>query len=148
MMRTEKFRPALAIAMLLSMLGTAACSVRTPSAAGGGAKGALTLRDLQISGSGGQQAVLLRLSRVPDAVRYTSSEGPAQVIVEAYGPAGEGDLPEKVLPQRDPIVKQVRVSREGGALRITLDLHGDQPPAHQVHEMADWLMVRLSTSQP
>lgn len=107
----------------------------------------LTLRDVQLSGSGGHHAVLLRLSRTPDAVRYSSNVGPAQIVIEAYGPSGS-DLAEKTLPQDDPYVKQVRVARQGGALRIVVDLYGDQPPQHQVHEMADWLMVRLAAGQP
>lgn len=139
-------RTALGMTAMLFASWVAGCSLRAPNASLSGANAPLTLRDLQLSSANGHHAVLLRLSRVPDAVRYSSSSSPAQIVVEAYGPASAGDLADKVLPQDDPYVQHVRVSREGGALRIVIQLYGDQPPAHQVHEMADWLMVRLGES--
>ena len=120
-----------------------ACSFRNPNASPHGDRAAVGLRNLQISDAGGHRAVLLRLTRVPSALRYSDASGPGRIIVEAYGPPGEGDFAEKTLPQDDPYVRQVRVSRDQGTLRITLDLHSEQPPPHQVHEMADWVMIRF-----
>lgn len=76
-------------------------------------------------------------------VRHSESTGPARITVQAWGPAGAEDLPERTLPQTDATVSLVRVSRKDGALRITLDLVAAAPPAYSVHQMADWIMIRL-----
>lgn len=117
----------------------------TPSPSGGEAP--VTLRNLQIETVDGHHAVLLRLSRVPTMVRETSSSHPAQITLQAWGPVGEGDLSERALPQIDPQIAQVRVSRHDGGLSIVLDLHGDDPPPYSVHEMADWIMVRFTAPE-
>ena len=91
-------------------------------------------------------AVLLRLSRPPTLIRHSSSKNPAQITVQAWGPAGE-DLPERALPQFDAQITQVRVWRKEGALNIVLDLQGNDPPEYTVHEMADWIMIRFNASQ-
>jgi len=118
----------------------------TPSPSGDEA--AVTLRDLQIENADGHRAVLLRLSRVPTAVRHSSSNNPAQITVQAWGPMGEGDLPERGLPQVDDQITQVRVSRRAGNLQVVLDLQGDEVPPYSVHEMADWIMIRFGNGQP
>ena len=69
------------------------------------------------------------------------------LTLQAWGPVGDGDLPERALPQMDTQVAQVRVSRHGGGLIIVLDLHGDDLPPYSVHEMADWIMVRFTSPE-
>lgn len=108
---------------------------------------AVTLRNLQIESVDGQRAVLLRLSRLPTRVLHSSATAPARITVQLSGPAGEGDLAEQALPQTDSQISQVRVEREAGELRVTLDLRGDAPPPYSVHEMADWIMIRLGGSE-
>lgn len=129
--------------MLLSAWLPSCTFLRAPNAVPEGERAAVALRNLQVTDADGHRAMLLRLTRVPTAVRYSDSSAPAQIVVEAYGPPGEGDLAEKALPQDDPYVRQVRVSRQQGVLQIVLDLYGEQPPPYQVHEMADWVMIRF-----
>lgn len=88
--------------------------------------------------------MLVQLTRVPTLVRYSSSSEPARITVQAWGPEGDVDLPERALPQSDAIVKQVLVSRTAGELRVVIELNQQQPPPHRVHEMADWIMVRFT----
>lgn len=115
----------------------------SPTASPSGDQAPVNLRNLQIENVDGHRAVLLRLSRLPTMVRHSSSRHPGQITVQAWGPVGDGDLPERALPQMDAQVAQVRVSRHDGGLTIVLDLHSDEPPAYSVHEMADWIMVRF-----
>ncbi len=107
---------------------------------------AVSLRNLQIESVDGRRAVLLRLSQLPQRVVHASSSTPARITVQISGPVGEGDFEEQVLPQTDPQIVQVRVAREDGQLEVTLDLKSDVPPPYSVHEMADWIMIRLGST--
>jgi AMIN domain len=133
----------------LSLLLAIGCSrqLASPTAAPTGDQAPVSLRNLQLATIDGHRAVLLRLSRLPTLVRHSSSTRPARITVQAWGPVGDSDLPERNLPQADPQVTDVRVSRDNGALRIVLDLNGDEPPAYSVHEMADWIMIRFAGSE-
>ena len=135
--------------LLASSLLIAGCLARPslPTAAPVGEEAPVNLRDLQVATSGGHRAVLLQLTRMPTLVRYSSSSGPATITVQAWGPEGDTDLPERVLPQSDPVVRQVTVSRTRGELRVIIELNQQEPPPHRVHEMADWIMVRFTEEE-
>jgi len=134
--------PFLLIALMLS---TGSCSTfSAPTAAPIGSEAPVNLRDLQVATSGGHRAVLLQLTRLPTLIRHSSSSEPGRITIQAWGPEGDTDLPERILPQSDPIVSQVRVSRTGGELRVIIELNQQDPPPHRVHEMSDWIMVRFT----
>ncbi len=137
---------ALRIAALVCVLAIAGCAqlVGRPTATPSGAAAPVELRNLQVTDVDGHRAVLLRLSRLPIMIRHSSSRRPAQIEVQAWGPVGEGDLPERNLPQDDPQIRDVRVSRREGGLRVVFDLQGDDPPPYSVHQMADWIMIRFN----
>ena len=132
--------------LLLCVVAGSACASRlaAPSASPTGDRAPVTLRNLQSETVEGHRAVLLRLSRLPTQVRSSSSGRPARIEIQAWGPAGDEDLPERTLAQIDPLITQVRVSRRRDGLSVILDLHGDEPPAYSVHEMADWIMIRFT----
>ena len=142
------YRLAFVVLLSLSVL-IVSCSARpsAPTAAPVGDEAPVNLRDLQVATSSGHRAVLLQLTRLPTLVRYSSSSEPARITVQAWGPEGDTDLPERVLPQADAIVRQVVVSRTRGELRIVIELNQQEPPPHRVHEMADWIMVRFTEAE-
>ena len=123
----------------------AGCSpyIEQPTASPTGDQAPVDLRDLQIETVDGHRAVLLRLSRLPTLVRSDSSSRPGRISIQAWGPAGDRDLPERSLPQSDPDIEMVRVSRARGGLNIVLDFRSTEPPDYTVHQMADWVMIRL-----
>lgn len=127
----------------------AGCAQRLvpPSATPTGNEAPVALRNLQVTSIEGHRALLLRLSRLPNMVRQTSGKDPGRIVIEAWGPAGDGDLPERTLPQVDPEISDVRVSRHDGALQVIVDFKSIEPPPYSVHEMADWIMVRLGVPQ-
>jgi hypothetical protein len=135
--------------VLLFALACAGCASKlaAPTAVPSGDQAPIALRNLQVSTIDGHRAVLLRLSRMPTLLRHSHSSNPAQIIVQAWGPVGDGDLPERALPQIDPQIAQVRVSRSDGGLRVTFDFKANEPPAYSVHEMADWIMIRFGAPQ-
>lgn len=138
----------LSFLLLGATLVAAGCSQLTaPTAAPVGDEAPVNLRDLQVATSGGHRAVLLQLTRLPTLVRYSSSSDPARITVQAWGPEGDADLPERILPQNDAIVRQVVVSRNRGELRVIIELNQQEPPPHRVHEMADWIMVRFTEAE-
>ena len=130
---------------LIGVLTVAGCgtSLIRPTASPSGNNAPVALRNLELSAIDGHRAVLLRLSRVPTVVRQSSSERPVQIIVQAWGPEGDADLPERTLPEADPLISQVRVSRTAGRLSVIFDLQADKVPTFSVHEMADWIMIRF-----
>ena len=134
---------------LLGVLLIAGCAqkIGRPTPSPSGDEAPVTLRNLQIESIDGHRAVLLRLSRLPTMVRHSSSRRPAQITVQAWGPVGEGDIAERVLPQLDAQIAQVRVSRHDGGLTIVLDFHGDSPPQYSINQMADWIMVRFTAAE-
>jgi len=115
----------------------------SPTPAAVGEDEAITLRDVQVEAADGHRAVLLHLSQIPSQVRYGETDRPASVTVEAWGPPGDFNLPERILPQTDALISQVRVSRRDGCLRVTIDMQSEEPPPYSVHQMADWVMVRV-----
>ncbi len=134
-----------AVLLLVGAIWAVGCAQpgAAPTPAPTGAEAPVDVRDIQLATVEGHKAVLLRLTRVPSMVRASSSQRPAQIQVQAWGPTGGVDLPERGYPQADAYVPEIRVSRKGGELRIVLQLAGDAPPQYTVHEMADWIMVRL-----
>ncbi len=137
------------LVVLLFAIMTVGCThqLAAPTATPTGNEAPVSLRNLQVTTVEGHRAVLLRLSRVPTLVRQTSTKDPGRIIIQASGPPGDGDLPERALPEIDPEIGAVRVSRHDGTLQVVLDFKGAQPPPFSVHEMADWIMVRLDVPQ-
>jgi hypothetical protein len=137
------------VVLSLFTLFAAGCAQKlaAPTASPTGNEAAVALRNLQVTTVDGHRAVLLRLSRLPTLVRQSSGKDPARIVIQAWGPRGDGDLPERTLPQVDPEISDVRVSRHDGALEVVLDFKGLEPPPYSVHEMADWIMVRLGVPQ-
>jgi hypothetical protein len=141
----------LPLALLAFALVMSGCpqNLGRPTAAPLGDEAPVNLRQLQIvQTADGRRAVLLRLSRQPTLVRHSSARDPGRISIEAWGPVGDGDLPERSLEQSDVEIGGVRVSRKDGALQIILDFRFSEPPTYSVHEMADWIMIRLNTTPP
>jgi len=136
------------LALLLPLL-VMGCARRlaAPTPSPSGDQAPVTLRNLQVATVDGHRAVLLRLSRLPTLVRHSSGSHPARIMIQAWGPVGDGDLPERTLAQVDPQITQVRVSRHQGGLNVILDLNSEDPPPYSVHEMADWIMVRFNDAE-
>ncbi|MBI3786036.1 MAG: hypothetical protein HY270_21815 [Deltaproteobacteria bacterium] len=136
-----------AFLLVVLSVAVAGCSLNLgrPTESPTGDQAPVNLRSLQIQNVDGHRAVLLRLSRLPTLVRHSYAGKPGRISVEAWGPTGASDLPERSLDQTDDEISGVRVSRSQGALRIILDFRADNPPQYTVHEMADWIMVRLGT---
>jgi hypothetical protein len=131
--------------VLLFPLVLLGCSSRmtAPTGASSGDSAPVALRNFEVTTADDHRAVLLRLTRIPTMVRHASSSQPARITVQAWGPPGDTDLPERDLPQLDALISDVRVSRQRGELTVVIDLKGDEPPAYTVHEMADWIMIRF-----
>src|SRR5262249_29166183 len=98
------------LALMLVVASFAGCSVMqsppTPDPSGNNTP--VTLRVFQVQSVNGHRAVLLRLSRIPSLVRDSSSRHPGSITVEAWGPIGDRNLPEKTLPQSDALITAVR----------------------------------------
>jgi len=98
-----------------------------------------------VASGGGYRGVFLKLSRFPDAIATTDQSDPAQIILNISGPTG-AETPEETFPGGDTLVSRVRVRREIGLLRVVLDLAAANPPEYSVHQMGDWVMIRLAAA--
>jgi hypothetical protein len=137
------------VGLLLVALFAAACASKfaAPTPVPAGTEAPVALRNLEVTTVDGHRAVLLRLSRPPTLVRESSSKNPGSITILAWGPPGSADLPERAVPQLDSEIREVRVSRRAGALQVVLEFKGAAPPPYSVHQMADWIMVRLGAPQ-
>lgn len=99
-----------------------------------------------VSSGGGYRGIFLRLSRFPDSISASQSSDPAQIILDIAGPTG-AESPEETFPGGDTLVSRVRVSRALGNLHIVFDLAAADPPKFTVHQMGDWVMVRLAAAK-
>ena len=99
-----------------------------------------------VASGGGYRGVFLKLSRFPDAIASSDRSDPAQIILDISGPTG-AETPEETFPGGDTLVSRVRVTRAIGSLRVVLDLAADDPPEYTVHQMGDWVMVRLAATK-
>jgi hypothetical protein len=136
--------------LISSLLAVAALSLLSactdlsrPSPAPTGDEAPLNLRQLQIQSIDGHAALLLHLSHRAYSLRHVGAEQPGRIMIEATGPVGDGDLEERSLGQSDALIADVRVARTDGVLKVVIMFYADEPPEYSVHEMADWLMVRL-----
>jgi len=102
----------------------------------------LDLRDYHVVNAAGRRGVFLKLSRIPDAVEDHGESGPPRIVIDIKGPTGT-ETPEEEFPGQDTLVSRVHVARHFGVLRVVLDLQGDDMPPYTVHQMADWVMIRI-----
>ena len=105
----------------------------------------LNLVEFNVAGTPHARGVFLKLSRLPDSLTHRWENNPARIILEIAGPTGE-ESPQEVFPAGDDLVTRLEVSRTFGVLRVIIDLHGEEVPQYTVHQMADYVMVRLNTS--
>lgn len=141
-------------ALFLSALLALGCSQRTPLGDEPAEPGAtsplaklsapLNLSQFEVVSSGaGYRGIFLKLSRFPDSISASDSSDPAQIVLDIAGPTGVAS-PEESFPGGDTLVSLVHVSREVGNLRIVFDLATDDPPKYTVHQMGDWIMLRIA----
>lgn len=103
----------------------------------------LDVTEIEATASNNVHAIFLRLSRFPDRIEHEAKGDPPRIELRLVGPASDGDAPEKTLVPSSAVVRSVRVSRKDGILRVLLELGGNELPEYTIHEMADWLMVRM-----
>jgi hypothetical protein len=104
----------------------------------------LSLLEFNVVGTRDARGLILKLSRLPDSLTYRTEENPARIILEIAGPTGE-ESGEEALPGGDSLVTRLIVSRTFGILRVAIDLYSNRVPEYSVHQMADYVMVRLAT---
>jgi hypothetical protein len=105
----------------------------------------LDLVEFNVVGTQSIRGLILKLSRLPDGLAYHAEENPPRIIIDISGPTGE-ESPEQAFPGNDSLVTRLTVSRTYGVLRVAIDLYSEGLPEYTVHQMADYVMVRLGPS--
>lgn len=104
----------------------------------------LAVESVRASESEGYHAVFLKLSRFADSVSYAVGSDPTEIRLDLGGPAVGEDLAEERFVLADRVVNAVRLSRRGGVVHVVIEVQADEVPYYSVHEMADWIMVRVA----
>jgi hypothetical protein len=105
----------------------------------------LKLVEFNVVGTRDARGLFLKLSRLPDSLTHHAEDNPARIVLEIAGPTGE-ESPEEAFPGGDALITQLLVSRTFGVLRVAIDLQSEDVPEYSVHQMADYIMIRLKTA--
>jgi hypothetical protein len=103
----------------------------------------LEVREFEVVGVDEHRGLFIKLSRLPDSVSHHVEYDPASIVLEIGGPTG-GESPEESFPGHDGLVQRLRITRTFGGLRVAIDLQGGEVPDYSVHQLADYIMVRLA----
>jgi hypothetical protein len=109
----------------------------------------LAVNSFEITNADNQRGVFFKLSRIPDSVTSHVEGGdadPAQILIEVDGPGGGEDLATQTFPGTDTLVSQIHIARTNGRLQLGVELSALRAPPYTVHQMADWIMVRINPS--
>ncbi len=103
----------------------------------------LAVQSYDVNTADGERGVFFKFSRVPDGVTEHHTSDPARIILDVAGPATGDDIPPQWFPGTDTMVSQIQMSRTRGQVHIVVELSAADPPKYSVHQMADWIVVRL-----
>lgn len=87
----------------------------------------LRLKGIKLVEDQGQTGIFIKLSRVPDKVDNFTLTKPDRLVIDLHGPVPADTKPIERSAAGDPRVSRVRVARQDGRLRVTVDVKGRTP---------------------
>lgn len=145
MVNTHKaFRRVAAVALALVIAGCAASKEQPLLTAEQIAELSvpLDIREFRTANGSGNQAVFIKLSRLPDGLDHHVEPNTGTIVIDVRGPVGAATVDDEALQAQSPL-SRIRVARTPKLLRLSLDLERGEVPPYSVHLLADWIMVRL-----
>lgn len=82
----------------------------------------LRLKGVKLVEDAGQTGLFFKLSRVPDKVEHFLLSNPNRLVIDVHGPVASDMKAMERTASGDPKVSGVRVARQDGRMRITIDL--------------------------
>jgi type IV pilus assembly protein PilQ len=104
----------------------------------------LHVKGIKLVDDEGQTGIFVKLSRIPDKVEHTMLRSPSRLVINLQGPvASDARLFERVAAE-DPLVWRVRVGKQEGGLRITVDLKDrERAPKYTVNDLKTMVVAFL-----
>ena len=87
----------------------------------------LHVKGIKLVDDEGQTGIFVKLSRTPDKVESSTLQNPSRLVIDAHGPVSKDLKAIERTAVDDPRVSRVRVGKQDGRLRITVDLKGATP---------------------
>src|SRR5439155_3500159 len=87
----------------------------------------LRVKGIKLVDDEGQTGIFIKLSRTPDKVENSTLRNPSRLVIDARGPVAQDFKPIERTAVDDPRISRVRVARQDGGLRVTVDLKGATP---------------------
>jgi type IV pilus assembly protein PilQ len=104
----------------------------------------LRVKGIKLVDDEGQTGIFVKLSRTPDKVEHSMLRSPSRLVINVQGPvAADAKLFERVAAE-DPLVSRVRVGKQEGGLRITVDLKDrERAPKYTVNDLKTMVVAFL-----
>jgi type IV pilus assembly protein PilQ len=84
----------------------------------------LRVKGIKLVEDEGQTGIFVKLSRTPDKVEHFTISNPSRLVIDARGPVSSDFKAIERTASDDARVSRVRVAKQDGGLRITVDLKG------------------------
>ncbi|MFN8625442.1 MAG: type IV pilus secretin PilQ [Candidatus Binatia bacterium] len=103
----------------------------------------MDIREIKLIDDNGQHGLFVKLSRVPDGVEHYVLSQPSRLVIEVAGAAEGGDTVAHKYPVQDPVLREIRVARHAGKIRLTAEVRGDTVPTPSVDSLSDTVIAFL-----
>ncbi|MGH7819186.1 MAG: AMIN domain-containing protein, partial [Candidatus Binatia bacterium] len=102
----------------------------------------LRLKGITLVEDEGQTGIFIKVSRAPDKIEHFTLAKPNRLVIDLHGPIAAEAVPMERNAVGDEFVSRVRVGRQNGRLRITVDLKGTTPK-YEVNDLKTMVVAFL-----
>lgn len=102
----------------------------------------LDVREIKVIEDNGQQGVFVKLNHPATGLTHYTLAHPTRLVLDISG-AGNGAASAKQYPVNNPLISNIRVVRNHGKIRLTLELLGSSVPTYTVNDLNDTIVAFL-----
>ena len=102
----------------------------------------LRLKGIKLVDDEGQTGIFVKLSRTPDKVEHFTLSNPNRLVIDLQGPVPSDTKSIERTALDDKHVSRVRVGKQDGRLRISIDIKG-KPPKYTVNDLKTMVVAFL-----
>jgi len=103
----------------------------------------MDVREIKLIEDNGQHGLFVKLSRVPEGVEHYVLRRPTRLVIDVAGAGDVAEAAAQKYPVHDPVIREIRVARHGGKIRLTIEVRGDTMPTPSVDSLNDTLIAFL-----
>jgi len=102
----------------------------------------LRLKGVKLVDDEGQTGIFIKLSRTPDKVEHFTLSNPNRLVIDLQGPVPSDAKNIERTALDDKHVSRVRIGKQDGRLRVTIDIKG-KPPKYTVNDLKTMVVAFL-----